>query len=1413
MMQKFTKTMLRNSSRVMQAARSNSFRTGLVVAAFAVFFSAALPAILGLNKARAFSDFTQTDWSGGVGDTDPTTQYSSVTNATPAANGITVGTDENVSDWCNTANCDINWGGRKLIYFSNNSSTQLTDFQITFKVYPDVGMSADFSDLRFVSPDGLTDYNYFIMNKVDGDHAEVMVKVPTVEPGRNTFYMYSGNSNASSLSDRASTAQFSANFTDFASASPVWGNDPDIQYQNDEAYIPQGHGTNTLNHPYDLSDTGLDHIGEFDLKIDLSGTTDCSQNYGSGYLKFTQDYGNTSSEFFAGTNIVSSSTGQCGPLARWYFGNFNYSGHGGDWDTGGINQGNQAHFLQGQYVRIRYINRASGGVEVYYSADGGSTYVQINTSFNGNTQQYKSVFLFAADYFPFTVRNLYAYRGSTSVTAPVGGAFQWRDGRIGSLVSAPIDMGEKAYFGKVHYDFNGAGWTSIKVRSSDNADMSDAADWDSCAPRASGDNISDSGCFTLGKRYLQYQVTLSGAETYLQVTSVTLEHDNDTGSPSNASNIELFTASDLTTPITAGAWTRTQRPYIKWDAGADNVGGSGIKGYCAYVGVNGGENPAGNSGVLPNRTEGSYSGIDTAGACMYATANTHLDLSSFSSLNIESGQTIYITIRALDNAGNLTTDPALQTNFKYDSTPPFAATLITYPSAVNNKRPKVSWLYVPGMTGFFDNESGMAGIKYCVSSAITGFAGCNENDNNWYGAAHGSGNIHDPTDVFDPAAGELTVSDLDASRLDDTIAGFNSISVAIVDNAGNIQLNPELHIFEITYSASNGPKDLTVTPTSSNSNSYSFSWVKPDGLHGSAGSANYCWTVNVSIAADQSNCNWTGKGITELAAGPYATKQGVNTFYIATKDVTGNFDNTKVSSVTFSATTIAPGVPQDLDISDVSIRSTSAWKLATTWNAPDQPGSGIAKYKILRSTNNTDFTEVGSTSASNTSFIDTNLSQTDYYYKVKACDNADSCGIASNSVTKKPTGRFTEPAKLTADTDQPKLKDVTTRKATIFWFTDRDSDSKVAIGKEPSKYFSEEIGNSQQTSSHSVNLTNLEPGTKYYFVTKWTDTDGNTGQSVERSFTTLPAPTISDVSPEKVTVSSTEIRFSIKDASKVSLYYGKNEGFGAVKATDTSSELSTYSIPLTDLDDGVKYFFKINGFDSDGNEYQGNIYSFTTPARPRITNLRNESMDGEPSSTRKIKWTTNVPASSQLSYAPKNGKSTDVVNSALVVDHEVIIRGLEDDTDYQLTVRSVDAAGNVATSEGNPFHTATDTRPPKISDINVETSIKGNSGDARGQAVISWKTDELATSQVAYGQGEGSVLTSKTPQDARLTLEHTMVISDLSVASIYRLQPISQDKSQNSVIGQAQTAIIGRASDNIFTIIFDALRKTFGIKQ
>lgn len=912
--------------------------------------------------------------------------------------------------------------------------------------------------------------------------------------------------------------------------------------------------------------------------------------------------------------------------------------------------------------------------------------------------------------------------------------------------------------------WNGSSWTASSGLSQSN-------------PVA--DINSHIGDFPVTFSGIRWQAVLKGDGTQkVELDDVTLTANSDSDSPGNVSNLRMY-KSNGGDEVLSNAWTNMPTPYFSWDNSTD--GGSGMLGYCLYLGTSNSADPATTKGLL------GTSPVNNGGNCQFTVGSNSVDLSTSGYLSTAlttSTSPYYLIIKGIDKAGNLSAS-STQFQFRFDNIAPTNPGYITAPSQfVASKEVTFTWP-TSGSDSPSDDDSGVSGLQYRIGPSSS-----------WYGdGVSGAGFLANDGNY-------TTRSDPDFPNINE---GINTVYFRTWDQAGNVTTSYATAALKLNNTSPSGPQNVVATPATNTTNSFAFSWSPPASFSGPAGAITYCYTVNATPTVN--NCTFTNAGVTSLPAGAFATQPGDNTFYVVAKDEAGNINYATSSSVVFTANTSAPGIPLDLDIADVSIKSSSSWRLALTWTEPTNTGAGIASYKILRSTDNSHFTKVASTSG--TSYVDTGLSQTEYFYKVSACDSANNCGAESAVDKETPTGKFTSPANLIS---QPNVTGISTKKATIKWATDRASDSKISLGTKSGEYAPFQVASPSQVTDHDVDLNNLTPGTTYYAKAVWTDEDGNTGMSHEFTFSTTPAPSTQEVNTQRVTLSSAQIRFTSVSASKVVLQYGKSDTFGGIKEISTSLSKSTYDLEISGLDDGTKYFYRLNTFDEDGNEYPGStVLTFTTPARPRIENLRFQPIDGEPTSSQKITWTTNVPSSSLVRFSANNSPGKEVTSSELVTEHEITVRDLLDDTEYTLVAESRDRDGNLATSDKQTLKTALDTRPPKIKDVTVETSIRGSGAEARGQIVVSWKTDEPATSQVAYAEGsDAKTFNNKTSEDSNMSLEHIVIVSDLPTSRVYSVQPISKDRGNNAGTGDTKSAIIGRASDSVMTIVLNTLRKVFG---
>ncbi len=168
-----------------------------------------------------------------------------------------------------------------------------------------------------------------------------------------------------------------------------------------------------------------------------------------------------------------------------------------------------------------------------------------------------------------------------------------------------------------------------------------------------------------------------------------------------------------------------------------------------------------------------------------------------------------------------------------------------------------------------------------------------------------------------------------------------------------------------------------------------------------------------------------------------------------------------------------------------------------------------------------------------------------------------------------------------------------------------------------------------------------------------------------------------------------------------------------------------------------------------------------------------------------ITWTTNVVASSQVSYGLTSSYSNSSAlqdTSPRVLSHSVTITGLTASTTYHYSVTSVDGSGNSASSTDATFATLAAVGPVITNILTTRTSTT---------ATITWTTDIIASSQVEYGLTVAyGTLTTVTDTSPRVT-SHSRTITGLTPATDYHFRVRSIDGSANETI----------SADNIFTTL------------
>jgi hypothetical protein len=289
------------------------------------------------------------------------------------------------------------------------------------------------------------------------------------------------------------------------------------------------------------------------------------------------------------------------------------------------------------------------------------------------------------------------------------------------------------------------------------------------------------------------------------------------------------------------------------------------------------------------------------------------------------------------------------------------------------------------------------------------------------------------------------------------------------------------------------------------------------------------------------------------------------------------------------------------------------------------------------------------------------------------------------------------------------------------------------------------------------------------------------------------------------------------------LEYGPSSSYGTTLTDDTWN--TEHKFKLTNLADGTTYHLRIKATDSDGNTTISDDYVFSTPATPVISDFK-ASDTAYNSAT--LTWTTNVNCDSNVEFTSNTPVVTTQVegqandqNAPTAIQsgqqgkgdsttlHSVTIIGLVDKTGYTATAHSKDQFGNEAKSSPITFTTTADVTPPVISDLKSEITSTGSGDAIQYQAIISWTTDESATSQVEYGQGVSGSYDSKSKEDLSLNQTHVVILTDLKPNSAYHFRVTTSDRSGNTANSDDNSIITPPKEKQLFQMIMDAIASSF----
>lgn len=239
------------------------------------------------------------------------------------------------------------------------------------------------------------------------------------------------------------------------------------------------------------------------------------------------------------------------------------------------------------------------------------------------------------------------------------------------------------------------------------------------------------------------------------------------------------------------------------------------------------------------------------------------------------------------------------------------------------------------------------------------------------------------------------------------------------------------------------------------------------------------------------------------------------------------------------------------------------------------------------------------------SFLLENLSpETLYHYRVIVMDSAGNAAITADETfttlatpePETPPTATEAPQTISLSVSNTETVSVSTSTARITWKTNKDADSQVEYGTTNTYGTFSPIGVSSL--SHTVNLSDLNPSTKYYYraISK---TPGETAYGTAQQFTTLAVqsaptpPIISNVVVSNIGTDGVIISWTTSKPSTSNIQYGTTTSYSLLVGKD-SALVTSHSRTVSGLISGTLYHFRVISSDNENNTALGKDRTFTT---------------------------------------------------------------------------------------------------------------------------------------------------------------------------------------------------------------------------
>ena len=373
--------------------------------------------------------------------------------------------------------------------------------------------------------------------------------------------------------------------------------------------------------------------------------------------------------------------------------------------------------------------------------------------------------------------------------------------------------------------------------------------------------------------------------------------------------------------------------------------------------------------------------------------------------------------------------------------------------------------------------------------------------------------------------------------------------------------------------------------------------------------------------------------------------------------------------------------------------------------------------------------------------------------------------------------------------------------ATIVWETDEPGDGQVEYGTQL-PYDNATLLNDSLLINHRVTLNNLAAGTVHHFRILSRDQWGNLTWSEDYPFTTASVedttgepddtpPVISGVVLSEASPTGITVTWNTDEVAFGQVEYGLSVDYGTLTSPEESPG-TAHSIRIDGLSAGVVFHFRVHSTDESDNESASGDRTFILSidedvVPPEIVEVTVLDITG---TSARVAWRTDEPAEGQVEFGLNSAYDfATLVDTACVVEHEVLLENLTVSESYHFRVVSRDRAGNVSFSDDLVLVTA-----GEIDSIGPVLSSIGLIEVEDGVVQVLWNSDEQCRGQVEYGLD--SSLTSSTIMSAQFQTNHFFQIDGLATGRLFLFRAVCRDLSGNISRSDLYSVWVGEAPDS-----------------